>query len=578
MPRSARPVSSGYAPKSARPASDEPGVGEAAVRGPLDYLTRGWADEGVGALESTFPRLALSPGDFFDPSVPTPAPRTYEQARDNERATMEATKEAAPGTYHGAGITALMLAPGPKSTGTLGGAVALGAGEGAVAGLGASTDTTGSGQAMDALKGGAMGGAAGAALHGVVRGAQALRQRVAGAADNAEGAVRAAEAERLAQETAAQQEGNRRVIQDTRAHYEDVLRRAQQRADARAQRGMATREEGLVRDVARDVERRAAAADPSAREAALRREAEDILAKAEARAGQEASTYASTHRNLLSTYMDSGRALPEGAEAYAGSVYDDAARRVAERASEGSFDPGRVYNQRLDAEIARAAETESRAAQLAAQPRPQPAALAQEAVANLTPGPAADDPVQALIRNLLRQRGITSDPASVTAPAVQGGNARIPVSRLKPRPEGTVESRTAEALERGRVSLRDVSPLTGAATALGQGNLFQAATRATSAPAVARMATDPAARAAGLRMASNGLEVVAGLRALQGINPEKAATVASRLNAALQRGEDSYKATHYVLQQQDPEYRQSVQQARAEDLSEEELRMLGVSP
>lgn len=595
---------------------EKPGTAEALARGPLDYLSRGWADEGVGALESTFPRLALPPGQFFDPSVPTPAARTYEQARDGYRATQEATKEAAPVPYHGAGIASLLLTPGLKGKGLLG-AVGAGAGEGALTGAGNSTASTATGVLDDAVDGAEMGGLFGGAGYGVIRGIQRGVSKIGdvlrGRATQAEEGVRAGEAARLAEETQAVRAENQQAIRNASAEYlakveERRERLAQQtaarqaRADDAAARGLisdaeaaraaeATRENKLVIDRAKELLRRAKAGDRTQDADALMREAEDILNSAEARAGQEAATYASTHRNLLSTYMDSGRPLPQGAENYAASVYDDAAQRVAERASEGTFDPGRVFNRRVDQELGRAAALEQEANALRAQPRPDTQQLAQQVVGELQPtGPVVDTPEQAAIRAVLRARGITRDPSTLPVPTpeealqtaqrepripvpdYQGGRARLPA--LKPLPQGTVESRTAEAMQRGEQAYRETSPLFGTYRAVAGGNLSQAVARGSFIPHITTLVKDPLARAAWLKDTA-AMATWAQWHVLRQTNPEVAGRVAARLESALQRGPEDYKATHYVLQQQDPEYRQAMQQAQTQDLTEEELRMIG---
>jgi hypothetical protein len=108
------------------------GAGVAAARGAASGATAGFADEAIGWLESTFPRLSLSPGDFLDPTVPTPEPRTYQQARDDYRGVQRQTREAQPAAYI-AGEVGGSIA-GAKGLGAAGqgyrGAVALGAASG----------------------------------------------------------------------------------------------------------------------------------------------------------------------------------------------------------------------------------------------------------------------------------------------------------------------------------------------------------------------------------------------------------------------------------------------------------------
>lgn len=614
--RQATPRFSDLTSQGAR-VEERPGTAEALARGPLDYVSRGWADEGIGALESTFPRLSLPPGEFFDPRVPTPGPRSYEQARDAYRSTQEATKEAAPVAYHGSGLAALALSPGLKGKGLLQ-SVGTGALEGAVAGAGNSTATSATGVLDDAVDGAEMGGLFGGAGYGVVRGVQKFVGKagdfIRGRATQAEEAVRAGQAAQLADETQAVVDANRQAVRNTAAEYaarveERRERLAQQtaakqaRADDAAAKGLiseaeaaraaeATRENKLVVYRAKELLRRLRAGDRTGDADALMAEANEILSKAEARAGQEASTYASTHRNLLSTYMDSGRPLPEGTAPYAASVYDDAAQRVSARASEGPFDPGRVFNSRVDDEVARAAALEREAAALRAQPRPDTQQLAQQVVGDLQPtGPVVDTPEQAAIRAVLRARGITRDPSTLPVPSTdaalrtaqqsprlpvpdyQGGRARLPA--LKPTPQGTAESRTADALQRGRDTYQRTSPLQGTAAALSDGNPVKAAVQLTALPQIATLVKDPLARAAWLKDTAAAATWAQG-QVLARTNPEVSARVSSRLAAALQRGPEDFKATHYVLQQQDPEYRQAMQQTQGQDLSEEELKLLGV--
>lgn len=97
------------------------GTGEAtpelaATRGAVQGATFNAADEATGVLESTFPRLALPPGEFFDPAVPSPAARTYVEARNAQRALNEASKAAQPGAYLGGqvlgGAAASSVLPG----------------------------------------------------------------------------------------------------------------------------------------------------------------------------------------------------------------------------------------------------------------------------------------------------------------------------------------------------------------------------------------------------------------------------------------------------------------------------------
>jgi len=167
-----------------------PGATTAAVRGFNQGATRGFADEAVGYLESVAPRLSLPVGDFFDPSVPTPAPRSYSEARDAQRGLEADTQRASPGTYGASqlagGVAGALALRNPSS---LAGATAQGAAEGAAQGLGDSrADLTRgdvAGAAVDAAKGAAWGAGGGAAGYGVARGLQAVGQRAGQALRNA---------------------------------------------------------------------------------------------------------------------------------------------------------------------------------------------------------------------------------------------------------------------------------------------------------------------------------------------------------------------------------------------------------
>lgn len=103
----------------------------------LQGATKRFSDEGVGLLESTFPRLALGPGEFFDPSVPTPEAKSYAEARDAERAAIEQSRANLPrGVGTGVEIAGDILTD--VATGGAGNTYKGAAAMGALSGLGAS--------------------------------------------------------------------------------------------------------------------------------------------------------------------------------------------------------------------------------------------------------------------------------------------------------------------------------------------------------------------------------------------------------------------------------------------------------
>lgn len=128
----------------------------------LQGATKRYSDEAQGLLESTFPRLALGPGEFFDPSVPTPAPQSYAQARDASRANIEQSRQNLPkgvGTaVEIAGDIASDIATGGAGN-TYKGAAAMGA----LSGLGSSTADLTQGDVGGAVGDTAIGGALGVA-------------------------------------------------------------------------------------------------------------------------------------------------------------------------------------------------------------------------------------------------------------------------------------------------------------------------------------------------------------------------------------------------------------------------------
>lgn len=116
-----------------------PDIIAARTRGVLDFLSAGHADEAVGWLESKVPpRLSLPIADVFNEDVPTPPPRTYQQARDAQRDAMAQTAAARPLDYYGAGLGASIMAPGPRLGEGVTGAVKTGALMGGLGGAGAS--------------------------------------------------------------------------------------------------------------------------------------------------------------------------------------------------------------------------------------------------------------------------------------------------------------------------------------------------------------------------------------------------------------------------------------------------------
>jgi hypothetical protein len=164
---------------------EEPGEVVAAARALKRSGTMGWGDELQGTLESTFPRLQLSPGDFFDPRVATPAAPSYTQARDTARRVDTATAEAHPGLSTAVELGTAVLHPVNKLGGAgLAGAVRGGAAQGAAQGLGDSRAELTDGDVLqyveafgDTAKGAGMGGAFGAAGHGVGAGLRWLGRK-----------------------------------------------------------------------------------------------------------------------------------------------------------------------------------------------------------------------------------------------------------------------------------------------------------------------------------------------------------------------------------------------------------------
>jgi len=149
-----------------------PDEATAVARLALQGAAKRYSDEGQGWLESTFPRLALTPGDFFDPSVPTPAPMSYQQARDAARGNIEAAREALPpGVGTGIEIAADIGTDVATGLGAIGKSAKGAAALGALSGLGGSTADLTRGDVGGAVADTALGagfGAAGQKLGDVV--------------------------------------------------------------------------------------------------------------------------------------------------------------------------------------------------------------------------------------------------------------------------------------------------------------------------------------------------------------------------------------------------------------------------
>lgn len=141
-----------------------------AVAGALSYSTGGFPDELrglLGARDDTLRAMAAGTG--------TPIPEfgdAYRARRDEYRDTDERMRDEDPLAYHGAGVVAGALAPGPKMGGGLRGALKSGALMGGVSGLGNSSqdltrpsvETVG-GATGDVLANAALGTAATAAVY-----------------------------------------------------------------------------------------------------------------------------------------------------------------------------------------------------------------------------------------------------------------------------------------------------------------------------------------------------------------------------------------------------------------------------
>jgi hypothetical protein len=169
----------------------------AGVRGALQGVTLGASDEAAGWLESKFPALKKTPGEFFggllsgEKSAPS---GTYQEERDANRALLAQEKEAHPAAFGAGEMAGAMAVPipggaavqGAKWTAKAARAGAQGAGLGAAYGYGTSEEEDLGGQLQDAGLGAGVGaffgaglGAAGAGLKRL--GAKAVQK--AGAAD-----------------------------------------------------------------------------------------------------------------------------------------------------------------------------------------------------------------------------------------------------------------------------------------------------------------------------------------------------------------------------------------------------------
>lgn len=146
-----RAVSAQEAAAIGLPEQQEASFGQAAARGFAQGATMGWADEAEGWLESKFPRLGLSPGDFIDPRVPTPQPKSYEEARNAQRALDKTTRESRPEVYIPAEIAGSIA--GSKGLGAAGAGYKGAVLGGVISGAGASEAESAGGIAGDSVIG-----------------------------------------------------------------------------------------------------------------------------------------------------------------------------------------------------------------------------------------------------------------------------------------------------------------------------------------------------------------------------------------------------------------------------------------
>lgn len=159
--KSGKPISN--ADRNVASESSTPGYLESLARGAAQGGTLGFADELTGAGEAALDKLTGSDKALLD---------LYKQHRDESRANYDAAAQANPMTSF-AGNLIGGVAPGVLTSGlapaitTVKGAAALGAGVGAVGGLGASNSEDLSGMAKDTALGAGLGGVTGGALQGI---------------------------------------------------------------------------------------------------------------------------------------------------------------------------------------------------------------------------------------------------------------------------------------------------------------------------------------------------------------------------------------------------------------------------
>lgn len=255
----------------------------AAIRGFNDWILNSNADEVLGRIGSTFPRLSMPISEALDPRIPTPM-RTYEEVRDEQRAANKFSEENSPLSYYAGGLASVLAAGAagrglatagvPQFTGLSGRALQGGI-SGATSALGASeadlvrptTDDL-TQASVETGAGGVLGAAIGAAAPPV---AQAIARRVPGLAGRFRGWLEE-QAERRAVKAVTGQ--NQKAI--TSMIDKDSLQRA----------GRHLLDEGVV--------------TPMASTATMRQRASDLMGAA----GEQAGT---ALRNL-------DEAIPEGNE------------------------------------------------------------------------------------------------------------------------------------------------------------------------------------------------------------------------------------------------------------------------
>jgi hypothetical protein len=159
----------GFANTFEQSSAVDPGPGAALARGGIDSATAGFGDEILGKMESAFPVLSQTPGEFLEgkPAVP----QTYEQARDSNRQLTKDAAETQPEAFYTGMAGAAVAVPGGAIGKGFKGAVATGAAYGALGGLGASESETLGGMAQDTIAGAELGAIGGGVLHGVITGA-----------------------------------------------------------------------------------------------------------------------------------------------------------------------------------------------------------------------------------------------------------------------------------------------------------------------------------------------------------------------------------------------------------------------